>query len=102
MAMISRLAAYEGAPILAHEGGFYARVPDGQPVIGRLGLEGSYVVGAMAGFGAMMAAGAGDLAAAWVTGDVPTEAMRAFSPARLRDEAYLADIRSGRIATGEL
>lgn len=99
---IPGLAAYEGAPILAHEGGFYARVPDGQPVIGRLGLEGSYVVGAMAGFGAMMAAGAGDLAAAWVTGDVPTEAMRAFSPARLRDEAYLADIRSGRIATGEL
>jgi glycine/D-amino acid oxidase-like deaminating enzyme len=101
-AWIPGLAAVEGAAILAHEGGFYARVPDGQPVIGPLGPEGSFIVGAMAGFGAMMAAGAGDLAAAWLAGEAPTAAMRAFSPGRFLDDAHLARIRSGAFATGEL
>ena len=94
-------AASDGA-IEAHEGGFYARVADGQPVIGPIGPEGSFVVGAMAGFGAMMAAGAGDLAAAWIAGDAPSAPMRAFQPARFEDPAYRLEFESGRVATGEL
>jgi glycine/D-amino acid oxidase-like deaminating enzyme len=101
-AWIPGLGTDAAAPILAHEGGFYARVPDGQPVIGPLGPEGSFIAGAMAGFGAMMAAAAGDIAAAWLVGDRPTEQMQAFSPARFTDDAYLAEIAAGRIATGEL
>ena len=89
-------------PLLAHEGGFYARVPDGQPVIGPVGPEGSFVVGALAGFGAMMAAGAGALAAAWLVADPPTEVMRALAPGRLDAAAYRRAIREGSVGTGEL
>jgi glycine/D-amino acid oxidase-like deaminating enzyme len=99
---IPGLSAYERAPILAHEGGFYARTPDGQPLIGRVGPEGSFIVGALAGFGAMMGAGVGELAAAWLAGDPPTPQMLAFAPDRFDDADYLADIATGRIPTGEL
>jgi glycine/D-amino acid oxidase-like deaminating enzyme len=77
-------------------------VPDGQPVIGPIGPEGSFVVGALAGFGAMMAAGAGRLAASWLAGDRPTALMGALAPARFDDPAYRREIREGRIGTGEL
>ena len=96
---LERLTA---AGVVAHEGGFYARVPDGQPVIGRIGPEGSCIVGAMAGFGAMMAAGVGELATAWIAGDAPTRQMLAFAPDRFVDADYLADIATGKVATGEL
>jgi glycine/D-amino acid oxidase-like deaminating enzyme len=96
------LSAYDRASILAHEGGFYARTPDGEPLIGRVGPEGSFVVGALAGFGAMMAAGIGELAAAWIMGDPATPQMGAFAPDRFEDPAYVADIATGKIPTGEL
>jgi glycine/D-amino acid oxidase-like deaminating enzyme len=99
---IPNLTAYGGGSILAHEGGFYARTPDGQPLIGRVGPEGSFIVGALAGFGAMMAPGVGELAATWIAGDQPTRQMLAFAPDRLEDAEYLADIATGRMPTGEL
>jgi glycine/D-amino acid oxidase-like deaminating enzyme len=89
-------------PLVAHGGGFYSRMPDGQPVVGPIGPEGSFVVGALAGFGAMMAAGAGRLAASWLAGDRPTALMGALAPARFDDPAYRREIREGRIGTGEL
>jgi glycine/D-amino acid oxidase-like deaminating enzyme len=101
--MIPGLARYLDRPSLVSRGcGFYARVPDGQPVIGPLGPDGSAIVGALAGFGAMMACGAGALAAAWLMGDEPTPLMRALAPARFEDSSARAAIREGRVGTGEL
>ena len=101
---IPALARYvdDPAAVVGHDGGFYARVPDGQPLVGPLGPEGSFIVGALAGFGAMMAAGAGDVLASWLLGEAPSERMRAFAPRRFEDPAYLAAIRQGGLQTGEL
>lgn len=100
-------------PVLAHEGGLYARTPDGLPLIGPVGggPQGLLTVSGLAGFGAMMAAAAGELAAEWITRtpsgasgglelDEPERA--AFDPRRFEDAAYLAQILRGSIPTGEL
>lgn len=100
---IPGLARYLERPLmLAHEGGFYARVPDGRPVIGPLGIDGSFIVGALVGFGAMMAMGAGALASDWVLGGRLAELAQAFNPKRFDDPAYVRELESGRVGTGEL
>lgn len=108
--MIPGLARYAADPRpTAHDGGFYGRARDGQPLIGPIPTasrssepSGSYVVAGLAGFGAMMAAGAGAVAAAWLAGDESTPLMRAFDPARLADPAYVQAMDDGRVPTGEL
>jgi glycine/D-amino acid oxidase-like deaminating enzyme len=80
------------APVAAHEGGYYARTPDGLPLIGQIDpdLHGLYALAGLAGFGAMMATAAGELlAAAIVNADVSA----AFRPDRIQHKPA---------ATGEL
>lgn len=90
------------SPVVAHEGGFYARTPDGRPLIGRVG-ENMFAVAGLAGFGAMMACAAGELAAAVITGTaVDAATAAAFDPQRFDDAAYLDKVRSGQVPTGEL
>lgn len=50
-------------PVVAHDGGFYVRTPDGLPLIGATPVAGFVVIAGLAGFGAMMACAAGELAA---------------------------------------
>ena len=92
--------------VLAYEGGYYARTPDGRPLIGPIGTgapSGFFAVAGFAGFGAMMAAAAGDLAADLICGETaPTDVAAAFDPRRFDDAAYLESIRNGTLATGEL
>ena len=92
--------------VLAHEGGYYARTPDGRPLIGSIGTGAAsafFAVAGFAGFGAMMAAAAGDLAADLICGrTVATDVAAAFDPRRFDDAAYLESIRNGTFATGEL
>jgi len=98
--------------VTAHEGGFYTRAPDGMPLIGPLGPSaptGFFVIVALAGFGAMMAAAAGELAAEWIVGE-PTAATAtpradtkaAFDPRRFDDAAYLAALATEAGHPGEL
>lgn len=93
------------APV-AHDGGFYARTPDGRPLIGPAGgPDGLHVVGGLAGFGAMMAAAAGELAADWIAPRSGTSAPSesgALDPRRFADPAYAEVLRTGAVATGEL
>lgn len=98
-----RLRAAAAMP-LAHEGGFYARTPDGRPLIGPVGreLEGFFTISGLAGHGAMMAAAAGELAADWITGSAHRVDAPAFDPRRFSDTAYLEAIGSGAVVTGEL
>ena len=89
-------------PVVAHEGGFYARTPDGRPLIGPVGVD-QFVVAGFAGFGSMMACAAGELAAAVITGaDVDAATAAAFDPQRFDDATYLDAIRAGKVVTGEL
>jgi glycine/D-amino acid oxidase-like deaminating enzyme len=78
---IPRLSRYGGEDVVvgAHEGGFYARTPDGRPLIGRMGPDRSFVIAGMAGFGAMMACGAAELLADVILGNADPGP---FSPTR--------------------
>jgi glycine/D-amino acid oxidase-like deaminating enzyme len=102
MTLVPDLGAYLAAPeILAHDGGFYARSPDGLPLIGPLGPTGAFIVGGLAGFGSMMACAAGELTAAWVLDEPRPIVAVAFDPGRIGTPASTA--RSGGVQpAGEL
>jgi sarcosine oxidase, subunit beta len=88
--------------IIDHDGGFYARTPDGMPLIGPLEVEGVFVVGGLAGFGSMMACAAGELAAAWILGDAPPRWATDFHPARFDGRLDLPRTLPGSAPRGEL
>lgn len=64
---------YERLPRpVSHYGGYYTMTRENWPLIGPAGPDGSFVVGALSGFGTMAACAAGYLVAALATGaDVP-------------------------------
>jgi len=88
--------------VVDHEGGFYARTPDGRP-LGCALSEQTFAVAGFAGFGAMMACAAGELAAALITGaTVDAATAAAFDPHRFEDPTYAAAIKESKVVTGEL
>lgn len=75
-----------------HDGGFYTKTRENRPLIGPLGVDGGFVVGALSGFGVMASSAAGELAATWVTGgDLPDYAASLVLQ-RYDDPAYAASI----------
>lgn len=82
---------YERLPRpMSHYGGYYTMTKENWPLIGPAGPDGSYVVGALSGFGTMAACGAGYLVAAMATGaEVPDYAGR-LGPARYGDPGFVA------------
>lgn len=55
-----------------HYGGYYTMTKENWPLVGPLGDDGSFVVGALSGFGCMGACAAGSLSADWICGgDLP-------------------------------
>ena len=60
-ALVPALQAYEGSlpPHYSHYGGYYSMTDENWPLIGPLGVEGAFVVGALSGFGTMAACTAG-------------------------------------------
>ncbi|MGQ0849040.1 MAG: NAD(P)/FAD-dependent oxidoreductase [Actinomycetota bacterium] len=88
--MVPRLASYQHAlPQHVVDGGYYTKTKENRPLIGPLPVEGSYVVGAFSGFGVMVAAAAGDLAALHITGGRLPDYAPAFSLDRYQDPHYL-------------
>jgi glycine/D-amino acid oxidase-like deaminating enzyme len=73
---------------LQHKGGYYTRTRENRPLIGRMGVEGAHVIGAVAGFGIMSACGAGDLLAMHILrGKIPADGF-AFELSRYDDPHY--------------
>jgi len=71
------------------DGGYYTKTRENRPVIGPLPVEGTFIIGALSGFGLMAACGAGELLAAHVAGaELPAYA-NAFSLERYSDPKYL-------------
>lgn len=83
------------------DGGYYTRTRENRPLVGPLGPEGSFVIGALSGFGLMAAMGAGELVAQHVTGGGLPEHARCFLPARYDDPAYRALLDTWQ-TTGQL
>jgi glycine/D-amino acid oxidase-like deaminating enzyme len=101
---IPDLARYvDGPTVIAHGGGFYARTADGRPLIGATATAGSFVITALAGFGAMMACAAGELMADIALECPPQLAdPGAFAVDRFEDPAYADRLHRGLVPTGEL
>jgi sarcosine oxidase, subunit beta len=87
--MIPRLAAYfERLPPVYVDGGYYTKTAENRPLIGPLPIEGTYIIGALSGFGLMAACAAGELLAAHIAGgSLPTYAP-AFALNRYEDPTY--------------
>ncbi len=92
--LIPGLKTYYGAlpRQMAHYGGYYTMTDENWPLIGPLGVDGSFVVGALSGFGTMAACAAGSLCAKWLVGaDLPDYAAD-LSLARYDDAALMTDL----------
>ncbi len=85
---------WERAPRPSVDGGYYTKTRENLPLIGPAGWEGSYVIGALSGFGIMASCAAGDLLARYVVGlDVP-EYARAFHPRRYTDAEWYPNLKA--------
>jgi len=72
----------------AVDGGYYTKTRENRPLIGKLAMEGAYVIAALSGFGVMAACGAGELLAAHVAGIRLPHYAPAFAPERYEDPEY--------------
>ncbi|OED37784.1 FAD-dependent oxidoreductase [Chromatiales bacterium (ex Bugula neritina AB1)] len=83
---------------LHHYGGYYTLTNENWPLIGEMAVAGSFVVGAMSGFGTMAACAAGELCALSVTGGALPDYAPMLSPVRYKNKALMEELKilSGR------
>jgi glycine/D-amino acid oxidase-like deaminating enzyme len=88
-AMLPRMKEYFGRmPRPQLDGGYYTKTRENRPLVGPMGVEGAYLIGAVSGYGIMSACGTGDLLAAHVAGrELPSYAP-AFELSRYDDPEY--------------
>ena len=87
--MLPGLRSYIGkAPKPVIDGGYYTKTRENRPLIGKLPVEGVYVLGALSGFGIMASPAAGELLAAHVTGSPLPSYAPSFSIDRYDDPQY--------------
>ena len=84
------------------DGGYYTKTRENRPLIGPLPVAGTYVIGALSGYGIMAAMGAGDLLAAHVTGGALPAYAPAFTLSRYDDPAYQALLAEWDTGAGQL
>jgi glycine/D-amino acid oxidase-like deaminating enzyme len=100
--MVPALAAYnDRLPESVIDGGYYTKTVENRPLAGPAGPEGSFVCGALSGFGIMAACGVGELVATAVTGGEMPPYAHWFDLRRYDDPRYvqgLAEMRdSGQL-----
>jgi glycine/D-amino acid oxidase-like deaminating enzyme len=87
--MTPSLKAYvERLPKSVVDGGYYTKTRENRPLIGKLPVEGAYIMGALSGFGVMAGCGAGELLAAHLTGSKLPRYASAFALERYSDPKY--------------
>ncbi len=88
-AMLPRMKEYfSRMPRPQLDGGYYTKTRENRPLVGPMCVDGTYVIGAVSGYGIMSACGVGDLLAAHVTGEELPSYARAFDLARYADPEY--------------
>jgi glycine/D-amino acid oxidase-like deaminating enzyme len=88
-AMLPRLKDYfTRMPRPQLDGGYYTKTRENRPLVGPMGVEGTYVLGAVSGYGIMAACGVADLLTAYITGTELPAYARELSPARYDDPEY--------------
>ena len=87
--MIPGLKAYvDRLPKPVVDGGYYTKTHENRPLIGKLPVEGAYVIGGLSGFGVMAGCGAGELLAAHLTGSTLPHYAPAFILERYENPDY--------------
>jgi sarcosine oxidase, subunit beta len=74
------------------DGGYYTKTRENRPLVGSMGVEGAYLIGAVSGYGIMSACGVGELLAAHVTGTELPSYAPAFGLSRYDDPEYLKQV----------
>jgi glycine/D-amino acid oxidase-like deaminating enzyme len=88
--MIPTAEQYTGNfPRLKVDGGYYTKTFENRPLIGKLPIEGAYIIGALSGFGIMTACAAGELLAAHILGSDVPEYASAFEINRYDNLEYV-------------
>jgi sarcosine oxidase, subunit beta len=101
--MIPGLAAYAGnmgRPYV--DGGYYCKTQENRPLITPLPVEGSYLFGALSGYGIMASQAGADLLAAHIAGSVLPAYAPAFHLNRYEDLAYRKLLDEWDPTTGQL
>ncbi len=94
-AMLPRMREYFGRmPRPQLDGGYYTKTRENRPLVGPMGVDGAYMIGAVSGYGIMSACGVGDLLAAHVTGAKLPGYASAFALARYDDPEYLKKLEN--------
>ena len=92
-AMVPGLRAYrDRLPETVVDGGYYTKTVENRPLVGPTGIAGSYVAGALSGFGLMAGCAIGELATLHATGGPLPDYAPAFSLERYEDPAYREEI----------
>ncbi len=72
----------EGKGQLSINGGYYCKTLDNRPLIGPVGVDGVYILGALSGYGVMASQAAAELLASHLTATELPDYASAFDPAR--------------------
>lgn len=75
-------------------GGYYTMTNENWPIVGPMGVDRAYVVGAMSGFGTMAACASGELCACWILEDDLPEYSHALSLNRYEDRRLMEPLQS--------
>lgn len=76
------------------DGGYYTKTQENRPLVGPMGAEGAYLIGAVSGYGIMSACGVGDLLARHVTGDELPSYAPAFELSRYEKPEYMKKLEN--------
>ena len=88
-AMLPHMKEYFGRmPRPQLDGGYYTKTHENRPLVGPMGVDGAYVIGALSGYGIMSACGTGELLAAHVTGTELPPYAHAFQLSRYSNSEY--------------
>jgi glycine/D-amino acid oxidase-like deaminating enzyme len=88
-AMLPRMKEYFGRlPRPQLDGGFYTKTRENYPIVGPMGPDGAYIIGAVSGYGIMSACGVGELLARHITGIELPDYASAFTLSRYNDPEY--------------
>lgn len=88
-ALLPRFEEYfERMPKPVVDGGYYTKTQENRPLITPLPIEGTYLIGALSGFGLMAGCSAGELLAAHITGGTLPPYAAAFHLERYLDPQY--------------
>jgi glycine/D-amino acid oxidase-like deaminating enzyme len=79
-----------------YDGGYYTKTLENRPLIGKLPVQGAYIIGALSGFGLMAACAAGELLAQHLTGSELPGYAPAFSLERYQDTNYVSTMQNSQ------